>query len=51
MSNSSDRGTEYAGNDMERAKRPISSEEQARAVRREGLANSNSRSYKRQKDS
>lgn len=37
MSNSSDRGTEYTGNDKERATRPLSVQEQARAMRREGL--------------
>ncbi|WP_175470128.1 hypothetical protein [Curtobacterium sp. MCBA15_001] len=37
MSNSSDRGTEYTGTDKERATRPLSAQEQARAMRREGL--------------
>lgn len=38
MSNNSDRGTEYTGNDKERAKHPLTVQEQARAMRREGLA-------------
>jgi hypothetical protein len=37
MSNNSDRGTEYTGNEEERATRPLSVQEQARAMRREGL--------------
>jgi|GEM_PF-2900466 len=38
MNNSSDGGTEYTGNDKERATRPLSVQEQARAMRREGLS-------------
>lgn len=38
MSNSSDRGTEYTGNDKERAKHPLTVQEQARAMRREGMS-------------
>jgi hypothetical protein len=37
MSNNSDRGTEYTGNNKEPAKRPLTVQEQARAMRREGL--------------
>ena len=38
MNNSSDRGTEYTGNDKGRAKHPLTVQEQARAMRREGLS-------------
>ncbi|WP_181429188.1 hypothetical protein [Curtobacterium sp. MCSS17_008] len=42
MSNSNnsdrDRGTEYTGNDKERAKHPLTVQAQARAMRREGLS-------------
>ncbi len=37
MSNSTIRGTEYTGNNKERATRPLSVQEQARAMRRECL--------------
>lgn len=37
MSDSSDRGTEYTGDDRERAKRPPTVQERARAMRREGI--------------
>lgn len=37
MSNSSDRETEYTGNDKERAKHPLTVQEQARAMRRQGI--------------
>ncbi|WP_181434927.1 MULTISPECIES: hypothetical protein [unclassified Curtobacterium] len=37
MSNSSARGTKYAGDDKERPERPLTVQEQARAMRREGL--------------
>jgi len=39
MNNSGTRDTEYTGNDKERAKRPLTVQEQACAMRREGLAN------------
>lgn len=47
MSNSSDRGTEYTGNDRERAKHPLTVQEQARAMRREELANGQPKPDKR----
>lgn len=37
MSDSSNRGAEYTGNDKEHAKRPLTVQEQARAMRRKGL--------------
>ncbi|MBF4604716.1 hypothetical protein [Curtobacterium sp. VKM Ac-2884] len=40
MSNNSDRGTEYTGNDKEGAKRPLTVQEQARAMRRAGIQGS-----------
>jgi hypothetical protein len=39
---SDDRGTEYTGDDKEHAKRPLTVQEQARALRREGLASGRS---------
>lgn len=47
MSTSSDRGSEYTGNDKERANRPLTVQEQARAMRREGLANGRPKPDKR----
>lgn len=47
MSESSKRGTEYTGNDKEHAKRPLTVQEQARAMRREGLANGQPKPDKR----
>ncbi|WIB33916.1 hypothetical protein [Curtobacterium sp. MCSS17_005] len=41
MNTNSERGTEYTGDDKERAKRPLTVQEQARAMRREGLASGN----------
>lgn len=38
MNNSDTRDTEYTGNDTERAKHPLTVQEQARAMRREGLS-------------
>lgn len=37
MNNSDTRDTEYTGDDKERATRPLTVQEQARAMRREGL--------------
>jgi len=38
MNSIDNRGTEYTGDEKERAKRPLTVQEQARAMRREGLA-------------
>lgn len=47
MNNSDTRDTEYTGNDNERAKHPLTVQEQARAMRREGLANGRPKPDKR----
>lgn len=47
MTNSNNHGTEYTGNDKERASRPLTVQEQARAMRREGLASGNQKPDKR----
>lgn len=47
MSDSRNRSTEYTGNDKEHAKRPLTVQEQARAMRREGLADGQPKPDKR----
>jgi len=39
--------TEYTGDDKERAKRPLTVQEQARAIRREGLSSGRENGRKR----
>lgn len=43
MNANSNRGTEHTGDDKERVKRPLTVQEQARAMRREGLASGNAK--------
>lgn len=47
MNNCDTRDTEYTGNDKERAKHPLTVQEQARAMRRAGLANGRPKPDKR----
>ncbi|WP_181422710.1 hypothetical protein [Curtobacterium sp. MCLR17_043] len=44
MNTNTNRATEYTGDDKERAKRPLTVQEQARAMRREGLMDQRSKS-------
>lgn len=49
MNANSNRGTEYTGDDKERAKRPLTVQEQARAMRREGLVSRKASPHERRR--